>query len=192
MFDPNDLLTALVPDPLKGRPPSAPEIEGCAGCAQPVAGPWIPTTLSWWLLYVPGFHAAWNCYSLSLCHLRPAPDLPEPMRYYPEAEFELLLTALSPEQDPDADDHESLQPLNPVNLVYHFHGVSDPIATTLARQLVGEVCMGRLHPEPPLGYESFRRQWEERLQHLLRSLGAPVPPDQWTAEAIGRRNETQS
>jgi hypothetical protein len=128
-------------------------------------------TLGAWLLYCPGVHAAWSYWLLGLVHLRPVEGAPEAKKQYPDAEYELLSAALSPDCDPDPDSPKGLHWLSPLDFAHQFHGVTDAQAIDMLERFVDLVMGGRLAPDT-----DYSRRWRAFIDGTVEHLttGHPV------------------
>lgn len=108
------------------------------------------TTLGCWILTVPGAHPLWHSYLLSIIHLRDVPGFPPAKKKYPEAEYEVILFALDPDEDlPDPDDVKNFHPviLTPPNLVEQIHGITDEQVVSIAEKLCRAFIDGIASPD---------------------------------------------
>jgi hypothetical protein len=108
-----------------------------------------------WLLESPDSHPIWHSYLLSLVHLRPIEDLPEPIIYLPGATHELVLYALDanfPRQDSLTSG--GWHRLEPANFCAQFIASSDIEAIKRIASAARSVCAGTLSPDT-----DFRKQW---------------------------------
>lgn len=144
---------------------------GCAWRAPPPsekllsALPSIGAEMCRWVFKAPEAHPLWEGYLLSLCHLRHIDGMSPPIKKFPEAEFEIVVYALSPAFPfPDTTSAGTFDPhvMRPANLVYQFAGVSDDQAITIVELLVRSFVAGYCNPD-----RDFRR-------HTFRSLNAVV------------------
>lgn len=127
------------------------KIDGLAGSAEPIdrsKAPHPEASIAFWLLHLPGLHPVWDHYALSCVDLKDRPGMPEAIKQYPEAEFEIMFCGVDSSRDPKADDIESIKFLHPLNYVEQFHGISYEEAGLVARVLVKAFVDGKLHPEP--------------------------------------------
>lgn len=142
----------------------APDVEG------PRASAWLvdlarvepkgDALLRAFLVHAPGAHPWWDWYLITLVHLRSGPGLPEPVKAYPEAEYEIAVQALSPgdpsnrrSYDPDTD--WSFERLTPPNVVEQFHGLSEPGSRILLDRLINAITRGILSPD-----SDHRKLWK--------------------------------
>lgn len=137
------------------RPEDYAVIEGAASFADKTAG------LATWMLKASGFHAAWDEWVIGLVHLRPIEGgTRPPNKQYADAEFELMILSLDPayndERDPDVPGLKGY--LEPPDLVYQFHGVTDEQAIEIAEMLVRHFVEGTRSPD-----SDFRRSNTEAL-----------------------------
>lgn len=125
-----------------------------------------PAALDVWLAHCPSYHPAWAHYVCALCHLRPIPNDPTPVAlHYPGAQYEIIVYASEPPPAPEDHMRWYEAVLNPVNLVYQFHGVTDEQARGVLARLVRAFCEGTCSADT-----DFRRLQESLL-------------DKWISEA---------
>lgn len=116
-----------------------------------------------WLMEVPGAHAFWCHWIVSLVHLRPMEGVRPAVKAYPEAEYELSVMALDPQKPIDIDVKGDFTLLQPLDLVFQFHGVSDANAVALADWYVENVMTN-----PTLSPDSdFKALWQRRLAIMV-------------------------
>lgn len=126
-------------------------------------------TLDQWLLLAPGAHPWWAWHVMAGVDLAPHDGLPPAHKRYPEAQYELLVLALDPDQPvpqplglPRAGE---LHCLVPPDVVVQFHNV--PGGREQARRLV-ELCAlacvdGRLIPD-----SDHQGSWDRSLATTLQ------------------------
>lgn len=116
-------------------------------CVPPIS-PLFPASLAAWFLQIPGASPAWDTFLVCLITLSDLPGYPPANRKYPEAQYELLVTALHPEPNPTADDMTTWHHLTPLNYVTQFHGCTDSQALQLTEHVVRMFIDGHLPIEP--------------------------------------------
>lgn len=128
--------------------------------------------LGTWLLYVPGVHAFWSYWSVSLAHLRELPNMPSPVLSFPGATHELLVHALDPNHAPNPDDAMTFKFLTPTDVVEQWSGTDDAQALELVDLLAKACAHGWLCPD-----SDFRYMWgptiASTLQHMLTGGHGP-------------------
>jgi hypothetical protein len=133
-------------------------LNGVAGSAVelitegPMDRPEHGATLSAWFLRCPNQSPAWDCYMLTVIHLRPIPGSSPAEIERAGATHQMLLIALAPDKKPVPGDPDSWQFLHPVNLSYQAVFRSDADAVEALRTCAKEVVDGRLWAEPPLSH----------------------------------------
>jgi hypothetical protein len=121
------------------------------------------TVLAVYLLDVPSAHPAWDCYLLSIIHLRDVPGIPAAHREFPTATHEILLWALNPESDASwngiAFPPEGRFLLTPPNLIEQVELPSDEYALELVALLARAFIDGILSPDT-----DFRRMQQQAIR----------------------------
>lgn len=110
-----------------------------------------------WLLNMPGAHPFWSYWLVTCVHLRDIPGVKPAHKKYPEAEFEFSIHSIDPERCPEPDPDKALEGfplLSPVDVVEHFHGLSDRDALRVAEAGINAMCHGRISPD-----QDFRAEW---------------------------------
>jgi hypothetical protein len=102
-------------------------------------------------------------------HLRPIEGARPVYLRYPEAEYELNMFALDSKAGPKADDMATIVPLEPVNYVEQFHGVSDAQAVQVGAILVQWFVNGHLFAEPS-GIVGARDLWAGAFRRVLAEV----------------------
>lgn len=125
--------------------------------------------LKCWFLELPRQHPFWDCYMLGVTSLRDIVGVPPAKKHYPEAEYELLMVALSPEFKPNPHNRQSLVALEPVNYVNQFDGLTDEEAIKLGLTLVKGLVDGKLIAEPQ-GVRKARDWWDDNVKRITRTL----------------------
>lgn len=141
------------------------------------------STLVNYFVYAPGQSVAWDKYLVVLGHLLPIGGKPA-QKFYPEAEFEIIVGALDPRMKPAADNFKSWGILEPLNVGLHFHGPSVSGAKKLLDELIELVCAGALWVETqgvrvgPGGFMSMLEYWQHHgAQKMLGILSVEGRPD---------------
>lgn len=119
---------------------------------------------NWYIHLGQPQHPFWSDYSLAVVHLREIPGTDPPQLRYPEAEYELMLLALDPGPPrPSPDDHSTLKPLTPQNVVVQFDlGGDDASAKEVLRLAVKAVLDGVLLAETS-GMRGAAEAWEKSI-----------------------------
>lgn len=107
-------------------------------------------TVASWFIRAPRQWVAWDCYLLSVVHLRPVKDAKPAVILESGATHEFLLVALDPGKQPRAGDPKSWFHVTPMNLEQQLRLPSDETAAALLAWCAREVVEGRLWAEPPL------------------------------------------
>lgn len=139
-----------------------------------------PRVLSAWLLYRPYAHPSWVQYLLTCATLAPmavdAGSGQEPAPAFDGASHAIAVTVLCPQygvQTPQTIAARGVRTFDRPNIVHHFEGTDDELATLTAYAAMG-VCHGSLFPETanPDGAEGAHaaRLRESWLGALLRTL----------------------
>jgi hypothetical protein len=126
--------------------------------------------LSSWLVNMPGAHAFWSYWVISLISLRETAGLPPAKRHYPEAEYEFMILAIDPERcpkpDPDRILIEGFPWLSPIDVIEQFHGISEVDCRRLAEGAIQMILSGRISPD-----QDYRSAWKQMIagtvQHLI-------------------------
>ncbi len=131
--------------------------------------------LASWLVNVPGAHAFWSYWQVSICHLRPIEGATEPLeKVYPEAGYEFSILTIDPEKCPnptiESIFEHGLSHLVPPDVVEQFHGVSDPVALMIARAGVNEIVAGNISPD-----QDFRSVWKSFIKQTVRTYMTAPP-----------------
>lgn len=120
--------------------------------------------ISQWL--VKGkFHAFWDHWSITVCHLRDVEGLPPAHKDSPDETHEFLIVALNPGDDAnnrkvyDPDDlPEPLPFLMPPDCAVRFKSKSDAQATSICEAAVKMIVAGDISPD-----SDYRRFWKELI-----------------------------
>lgn len=124
-------------------------------------------SLTQWLIKGP-FHPAWEYWVLGVISLEDIPGAPPAKKKYPEAEYEFMIVSIDPDcYPPDPDVAEGLKFLHPIDLVYHFDGVTEGQAMEIASLAVQAICDGRISPD-----QDFRSAWERTLDATVQKYKA--------------------
>lgn len=111
-----------------------------------------------YLIYAPAAHPFWAWHVMAGIALRDAPGLPPAHRHYPEAEYELLVLALSPDHSP-ADPRTAMvgeyKAMTPPDAVAQWHGTDDEQARELIETCAKAVADGVLIPD-----SDFAQSWK--------------------------------
>lgn len=145
-------------------------IDGPAGYAIPINrrnAPYPEASVAFWLLHIPGPSPAWDHYALSIVGLQDYFGIPEAVKNYPEAEYEIMFCAVDSKHNPRADITESIRFLQPINYLEQFHGVSSEAATEVAHSMVRAFVDGSLFPEPQ-GIVGAKKLFRQTLELALK------------------------
>lgn len=132
-------------------------------------------TLGKWFLHCPGQSPAWDCYGLSMIHLREIKGVPPAIIRLPHATHEILLMAYDPDANPVATDVRTWRKLTPINLMEQVQLPSDDAARELLASCALEVIRGNLWAEPPLSgqVEPWRTVLIKTSAHARSEVHAP-------------------
>lgn len=131
--------------------------------------------LSNWFLHCPRQSPAWEHYLLSVVHLRDTPGVTPPLITVLGATHEIIIVALNPQKNPQADDIGSWQHLWPPNVREQFTVGDDEDAIELAKMAAQAVVNGLLPAEPALAgaVEPWRTVIIRSSAHLRGEEHAP-------------------
>jgi hypothetical protein len=151
------------------------------------ANPAWTATVVVWLLQIPRVHPAWDCFMLSVVHLREIPGTPPAVKQFPEATHELLLFALDPNVSPiDPTNCADFRRLTPINYVGQVQLDTDDQAITLADR-VARACLHQALPVELGGIMGARQFWDQSLEVTAMHLRNGCTPGE-VAEAPDREN----
>ena len=122
-----------------------------------------------WLLYLPRQHPHWDYYQLGIVSLKDIEGVEPAHKLYPEAEYELIMFALSSDKKPIPSDMESMIPLLPLNFVGQFHGVTPEEAQRVGEGIMRHLLDGKLLAEPE-GIRGARQLWQDNLEYIVQSV----------------------
>jgi hypothetical protein len=133
-------------------------------------GPTKPAAVSSWLVNMPGAHAFWSYWTLSIISLRDLPGVPPAKKKYSEAEYEFMILAIDPERcpnpDPDVIIVKGYPWLTPVDVIEQFHGISEMDCRRLAEGAVRAILSGQISPD-----QDYRSAWKSLIagtvQHFV-------------------------
>lgn len=141
---------------------------------------WRPdydATLAAYLLKARWAHPFWSWWMIAGVHLRPIPGVRPAHRHYPEAEFELTILAIDPtnrgknpahDYEPDPDQALAGVPwLEPPDLVYQCHGVTDSDFSRIVLDCVMVIVNGHASPD-----QDFRNWWRSALNRTVEHYRA--------------------
>lgn len=123
------------------------------------------------LLNVPGAHPLWSWWCVSMVHLRALPGVPPATIHYPAAEYEFMIFSVDPERCPSPEPDQGQYPhLEPFDVVYQFHGVSDDQAKRIFELAVQSCVDGRMSPDSD--YRSaWKRTIDATVEHFITGHG---------------------
>lgn len=146
-----------------------PDITGDGVEAWEIKLPEVQTTTSsllGFLVRCTWAHPFWDRWVISVQHLREMEGQRPALKQFPEAEYELLIVTLDPEHEADPDHPErGYRFMEPVDLVFQFHGLTDRDAARLCRLAVETIAAGRMSPD-----QDFRSAWETLLQGTVECM----------------------
>lgn len=118
-----------------------------------------------WVLECPHAHTAYTQWFASVCSLADIDGVEPAKRLYPEAEYELMVTAMQSGERVDIDG--GIWPIMmPLDLVFQFHGVGDTGAKRLLNSYVRAVIeRGVLSPD-----SDFRPRWMEWCRDQIKII----------------------
>ncbi len=115
--------------------------------------------ISSWLINMPGAHAFWSYWTLSIISLRDVPGVKPAVKRYPEAEYEFMIMAINPEKcplpDPDLMLTDGYPWLTPIDVVEQFHGISEMDCRRLAEGAIKAILSGQVSPD-----QDYRPMWK--------------------------------
>jgi hypothetical protein len=142
-----------------------PDIEGRAARAwkvvMPSDGPpeWSGTIAAY-LVHMPGAHAFWSWWLVSVVHLRPIEGVKPANKSYEEAEYEFLTAPIHPDHPPDPDDPGAGFETIAVDVAVQFNGTDDEQAAELCMMSVTLMTRGRASPD-----SDYRRWWTSAIRN---------------------------
>ncbi len=140
--------------PLK---PQSPAEEACLAC---------------WVVHATWAHAFWSYWGITLVHLRDMPGVPSAHKNYPQAEYELVIAAIDPDECPP--DRDAFVPayLHPIDVVKQFDGVRDRDAVRIVELAVDAIVAGQLSPD-----QDYRRTWNRVIDATVEHFKAGKHPE---------------
>lgn len=138
--------------------------EGAAGKAwkfsHDTSDPRLQVSLGAWLVFAPGAHPFWSWHVVMGIDLGDAEGVQPAVMHYPEAEFELLVMAFSPDFDPP--DPRSARPvehvMEPADACVQFDGVSREQAIEIVELATKACTTGLLVPD-----SDHRQRWKDSI-----------------------------
>ena len=100
-----------------------------------------------WLLQCPGAHPYWDCWIVSLIHLRDLPSMPPARRETERATHEVAVFAIEPREAIAVDDPASMPLMIPPCIAWQAEALTDEQAQRLTQQLVTMCTTGALSPD---------------------------------------------
>lgn len=121
--------------------------------------PRLAVSLATYLMFAPNAHPHWNWHIMLGVSLRPVEGVPAAVKHYPEAEYELMVFALDPDQEvPDPHTWPLGRGrgllMDPPDAVVQFHGVTDEQAVEVYSLAAKAVADGILIPDT-----DHRQKW---------------------------------
>jgi len=160
-------------------------VRGQLGWAQHVLVPDHPTaatTLTSWFLHLPSQapYEAWDTFLLSVVTLADVDGFPRPYRRYPQAEYELMVVSLDPENRPQVAYASTWTKMLPPSYTRQFDGVTRDQAIDMGRALAlgcvhGQVAAEtRVYVETPGGgagrmmhVQILLQVWDQAVDKIL-------------------------
>lgn len=120
--------------------------------------------LATYLVKMPNTHPLWDHWIITAVHLRDIEGAPPAKKQYPEAEYELMILALNPEENPAEIDPDNLpRPLpwlSPPDAIVQFHcNGMDQAAVRITQLVIETIGRGRVSPD-----QDFRSFWEQSIK----------------------------
>lgn len=153
----------------------SPDVTGRAGRAWALSRPESTkrpdhaASLASYVVNVPGAHAYWSWWMVTMIHLRDIPGVRPAHKDYSEAEYEFSIVSLDPThgEPPDIDGFElgtceGFHHLTPPDVVKQFHSVTDDVVKTIALLAIRAICDGRLSPD-----QDFRSRWNQTIDDTV-------------------------
>lgn len=113
----------------------------------------FPAHVGYWLIHMPGVHAFWSFWTVSIASLRDLQGVPQATVKVPGATHEILAFAVDPDWKPIAEwwtqgpDAVGRKLMEPVDLVHQFALDDDERARDLGELFVRACCDGRTAPD---------------------------------------------
>ena len=124
--------------------------------------PDLDGTVACYIVRVPGAHAFWDHWNMSVVHLRPIPGVKAATRHRPDVTHELIIGSLDPEEPLPAalvaDGTFRLHILRPLDVVEQFTVRDDAIADRLLELAVRAVVDGFASPD-----QDWRIWWGQAI-----------------------------
>lgn len=124
-------------------------------------------TVAGWIVHCPKSHPFWDHYILSVIHLRPIPNVPEPKRVREGTTHEISFVALNPEHPlPTSllvDSTFQIRFLTPVDLIHQFDVADDVIAAEILDTCVSAMLFDGLMPD-----QDFRHTWHQLIDAIAQ------------------------
>ena len=99
-----------------------------------------------WLVDVPWAHPGWDYHAITAIHLRPTIGRKPSYKFYPNAEYELMIASVDPDTQPDPD-VGLFSYLAPIDIILQFHGVEDDFVKGMIESAVGCVLRQEISPD---------------------------------------------
>lgn len=118
-----------------------------------------------WLVNCPSAHPFWHWWLVGTTGLRDLPGVKPAVKQYPEAEYEFIIFSIDPQAcpNPEPDDPKGYPHLTPIDVVEHFHGVSDHDAARICMSAVHAIVNGVLSPD-----QDYRSAWKASLEATVQ------------------------
>lgn len=151
---------------LEERPHRAPDLFGPAGEAwRYTAVPEGHPTLACWLVRRPDAHPAWKWWVVCALSLEDRPGLSPAKLRYSEAQVEIQILTLHPQEalpDPDSE-APRMAALVPPDFVEQYHGLTEHQVAWIVRSMVAEIVNGGESPD-----SDHRSCWERKVGAWVR------------------------
>jgi hypothetical protein len=117
--------------------------------------------LAVWLVHAPGSHRFWPWKLIGLIHLRPIEGVREATKKCAEAEYELMVISVDPEQcpEPDPDEQVGFPLLEGPEVIEQFHcNGNDHDAVRICEAAIDAIVTGTLVPD-----SDWRSTWKAAI-----------------------------
>lgn len=119
------------------------------------------TGIAVWMVNGP-YHPFWSWWYVGVISLKDLPGVPPAHKQYPEAEYEYSVYSCEGEPDIAAMESGDLENrgfgfLQPADVIFHFHGVTDDQAEKIAEAAVAAIVGGQSCDS------DFREWWKSAL-----------------------------
>lgn len=129
--------------------------------------PDFDATVDLFIVHVPGAHAFWDHWSITVIHLRPVAGVKAPVIRREGATHELIIVTLNPEQPlPGLDATDpTWKPdfLTPIDVMEQFIAANDAIAAEILELAVKTIVDGFASPD-----QDWRQWWTAAIQQTAQ------------------------